>query len=118
MSVACNPLLHLDGEPKGVDTEGDAGEQPPNDVVTEELSAGSVKLGLATVDEGVAGEPTLLDAQSPGQCDAECDSGDETLQKGDTDEAYQSACEFRFHFRNPPFVLFVRRKNSAVYVPL
>ena len=54
-----DPLLHLDGKPEGVNTEGDDGQKHPLDVVAKELRALAVKGQTVTVDHGVLDVPSL-----------------------------------------------------------
>ena len=92
-----DPLLHLDSQPKTVNAEGDEGQKEPLDVVAEQLTSRAVKGQSFAVDDGVLGDPSLLDAYSPGEAQAESEGDDQALQNADADHAEKSACEFRFH---------------------
>ena len=71
MSVLGDPLLHLDGEPEGVDAKGNNGEKQSLDVVTEQLDTRAVKGQLVTVDDRVLHVPSFLDAKRPGKANAQ-----------------------------------------------
>ena len=43
MCVLGDPLLHLDGEPEGIDAKGNDGEKEPFDVVAKKLCAIAVE---------------------------------------------------------------------------
>ena len=112
MGVLGDPLLHLDGYPETVDTKGDEGQEEPLDVVTEQLSARAVKDELSSIDNGVLGDPVLLDANSPGKAEAKGEHSDQALQNADADHAEKSAGEFRFHKR----VLLCFAKNVICHL--
>ena len=60
VSVLGDPLLHFDGEPEGVNAEGNDTQEEPLDVVAEKLSAVSVKAKAVAVNCGVLYVPRFL----------------------------------------------------------
>lgn len=97
VGVLNDPLLHVEAQPQRVDAESNNGKQEPLDVIAEELSTGTVKCDLATVNGGVLSNPGFLQANCPRSRDSEGKADDETLQDGDADQTQKTACEFRFH---------------------
>ena len=94
MGVLSNPLLHFDIKPEAVNTKGDERQQKPLDVVAEQLAARAVKGELTAVDDGVLGQPVLLEANGPGKAKTERKGDDKALQNADADHAEKSAGEF------------------------
>ena len=67
MRVHRRPLPKLDGKPQRIDAERHDAQQPPLDVVAEQLSARTIKHHLLTVNDGVISHPILPDADCPRQ---------------------------------------------------
>ena len=67
MRVQGRPLLELDGKPPRIDAERHNAQQPPLDIVTEQLTTRPVKHHLLTVNDGVISHPILPDADCPRQ---------------------------------------------------
>ena len=53
VSVLCEPLLVLNGNPPSINGQRDNAQESPKDFATEQLPAGAVKLELVTIDVGV-----------------------------------------------------------------
>ena len=92
-----DPLLHFDGQPKAVNAQRDDGQKKPFDVVAEQLTARAVKGQSLAVNDRVAREPALLDANGPRHTDAKGNTTDQPLQQIDTDQTDQASRKFRFH---------------------
>ena len=65
MSVHGGPLPKLDGKPPRIDTERNDAQQPPLDVVAEQLPPSPIKHHLLSVDDGVVSHPILPYADCP-----------------------------------------------------
>ena len=100
MGMLDDPLLHFDGQPKAVNAQSNDGQKKPLDVVAEQLTARAVKGQSLAVNDRVAREPALLDANGPRHTDAEGDTADQPLQQIDTDQADQASRKFRFHIKS------------------
>ena len=97
MSVFYNPLLHLDREPEGVDSEGDDGEKEPLYVVAEKTDAGACEDELLAINDRMLCIPTLFDAYCPGGADSESEYYDDSLENSNSYHAEKSAGKLRFH---------------------
>lgn len=73
IGVCHAPLLNLDGNPDGVDAEGDDRKQPPFDPHAEELVTLAVEAQALPAYDGVLDAPTVLGAGHPWVCKAERD---------------------------------------------
>ena len=59
-----------------INTQGDDGKEPPDDVLAKELATAAVELQPAAIDEGVAGFPLLHHYRRPGEGDTKCNGCD------------------------------------------
>lgn len=74
MRVLYGPLPDLDGHPKTVDSQGQKTQQPPLDPVPNQLYARSVKRESTSVNDRVPCQPGLLDADTPGETESQCEN--------------------------------------------
>ena len=87
MSMFNNPFFHLYIEPEAVNADGNYGEKKPFYVITEKLSARSVKNNLSAVYAGMTGYPVFFHAYSPRRGNAESKRYDYCLKYFYADKA-------------------------------
>lgn len=90
------PLPELDGKPQGVDAERYDAQQPPLDVVAEQLAPRPVKHHLLSVDGGVLGHPILPNADCPRKGKPYCATCKERHDDVGSYHPQQTTGEFRF----------------------
>ena len=101
MGVLRNPFLHIEGEPKAVDTKGDDGEQEPLNVVAEQLGTVAVEGESTTVNNSILGEPGVIHADSPRGSDTECENNNDVGCDVHAEVLKNVACKFGFHKNSP-----------------
>ena len=74
MRVQGSPLPELDGKPPRIDTKRHNAQQPPLDVVTEQLSARSIKHHLFAINNGMVCYPVLPYADCPRKGEPQCET--------------------------------------------
>lgn len=79
VGVLGDPLLHLNGQPEGIDTKGDKGQKEPFDIISEKLCSGAVKGQSVAVNDRMLHIPSLLQANRPRSTEAKRKYNDQPL---------------------------------------
>lgn len=103
VSVLCEPLLVLNGNPPSINGQRDNAQESPKDFATEQLPAGAVKLELIAVNVGVFCIPSLPLADDPRSSDTQGNDTEQGVDNASPNNTPKSACKFRFH-NNFPFL--------------
>ena len=108
------PLPELDGKPPRIDTERNDAQQPPLDVVAEQLPPSPIKHHLLSVDDGVVSHPILPYADCPRKGKPQCETCKERNEDVGSYHPQQTSGEFRFvHFFSFLFCFIVKRQHLS-----